>query len=80
MLAISSEENFMTGYRIVFDREKMVLGWKDQINSLYNVTADIGLLDVKPCDDETVVQKPEEIIRGIQMEGLHWGALSYLNF
>jgi len=22
-------QNFMTGYRIVFDREKMVLGWKD---------------------------------------------------
>lgn len=21
-------ENFMTGYKIVFDREKMVLGWK----------------------------------------------------
>ncbi|KAH7519885.1 hypothetical protein FEM48_Zijuj08G0084700 [Ziziphus jujuba var. spinosa] len=23
-----STENFMTGYRIVFDREKLVLGWK----------------------------------------------------
>lgn len=22
-------ENFMTGYHIVFDREKMILGWKD---------------------------------------------------
>ena len=22
-------ENFMTGYRITFDREKMVLGWKE---------------------------------------------------
>jgi len=21
-------ENFMTGYRVVFDREKLVLGWK----------------------------------------------------
>ena len=22
-------ENFMTGYRVVFDRENMVLGWKE---------------------------------------------------
>lgn len=24
----SYAENFMTGYRVVFDREKLVLGWK----------------------------------------------------
>lgn len=22
-------ENFMTGYRVVFDREKLILGWKE---------------------------------------------------
>lgn len=32
------------------------------------------LLDVKPWDDETDMKKLEETVRGIQMEGLHWGA------
>nr|XP_043636038.1 elongation factor 1-delta-like [Erigeron canadensis] len=32
------------------------------------------LLDVKPWDDETDMQKLEEAIRSVQMEGLHWGA------
>ncbi|XP_028765085.1 elongation factor 1-delta-like [Neltuma alba] len=32
------------------------------------------LLDVKPWDDETDMKKLEEAVRGVQMEGLHWGA------
>ncbi|XP_039137440.1 elongation factor 1-delta 1-like [Dioscorea cayenensis subsp. rotundata] len=32
------------------------------------------LLDVKPWDDETDMQKLEESVRSIQMEGLLWGA------
>lgn len=32
------------------------------------------LLDVKPWDDETDMQKLEEAVRSIQMEGLFWGA------
>ncbi|XXG79743.1 hypothetical protein AAC387_Pa09g0746 [Persea americana] len=32
------------------------------------------LLDVKPWDDETDMQKLEEIVRSIQMDGLLWGA------
>ncbi|KAA8540687.1 hypothetical protein F0562_024394 [Nyssa sinensis] len=32
------------------------------------------LLDVKPWDDETDMQKLEEAVRSVQMEGLNWGA------
>ncbi|KAK3038121.1 hypothetical protein RJ639_029575 [Escallonia herrerae] len=32
------------------------------------------LLDVKPWDDETDMQKLEETVRSVQMEGLLWGA------
>ncbi|XP_020575550.1 LOW QUALITY PROTEIN: elongation factor 1-delta-like, partial [Phalaenopsis equestris] len=32
------------------------------------------LLDVKPWDDETDMQKLEEAVRNVQMEGLLWGA------
>ncbi|XP_074321219.1 elongation factor 1-beta 2-like [Silene latifolia] len=32
------------------------------------------LLDVKPWDDETDMQKLEETVRSIKMEGLNWGA------
>ncbi|KAJ4958117.1 hypothetical protein NE237_025228 [Protea cynaroides] len=32
------------------------------------------LLDIKPWDDETDMQKLEETVRSIQMEGLFWGA------
>ncbi len=32
------------------------------------------LLDVKPWDDETDMKKLEESVRGVQMEGLLWGA------
>ncbi|XP_024026301.1 elongation factor 1-delta [Morus notabilis] len=32
------------------------------------------LLDVKPWDDETDMKKLEESVRGVQMEGLFWGA------
>ncbi|RRT73564.1 hypothetical protein B296_00028774, partial [Ensete ventricosum] len=32
------------------------------------------LLDVKPWDDETDMQKLEEAVRSVRMEGLLWGA------
>ncbi|KAG9439735.1 hypothetical protein H6P81_019900 [Aristolochia fimbriata] len=32
------------------------------------------LLDVKPWDDETDMQKLEETVRSVQMDGLFWGA------
>ncbi|KAH9612737.1 hypothetical protein KSS87_020205, partial [Heliosperma pusillum] len=32
------------------------------------------LLDVKPWEDETDMQKLEETVRSIKMEGLNWGA------
>ncbi|KAJ6818509.1 elongation factor 1-beta-like [Iris pallida] len=32
------------------------------------------LLDVKPWDDETDMKKLEEVVRSIEMPGLHWGA------
>ncbi|XAR67905.1 hypothetical protein NMG60_11002843 [Bertholletia excelsa] len=32
------------------------------------------LMDIKPWDDETDMQKLEEAVRGVQMEGLLWGA------
>ncbi|KAL6973059.1 hypothetical protein U1Q18_027233 [Sarracenia purpurea var. burkii] len=36
------------------------------------------LLDVKPLDDETDMQKLEEAVRSIQMEGLLWGACMFV--
>ena len=35
------------------------------------------LLDVKPWDDETPMDKLEESVRSIVMEGLLWGACMY---
>lgn len=32
------------------------------------------LLDVKPWDDETDMKKLEEVVRSVEMPGLHWGA------
>ncbi|XP_059655143.1 elongation factor 1-beta-like [Cornus florida] len=32
------------------------------------------LLDVKPWDDETDMERLEEAVRSIEMEGLTWGA------
>ncbi|XP_059315057.1 elongation factor 1-beta 2 [Lycium ferocissimum] len=32
------------------------------------------LMDVKPWDDETDMKKLEEAVRGVEMEGLFWGA------
>ncbi|PRQ17004.1 putative translation elongation factor EF1B/ribosomal protein S6 [Rosa chinensis] len=32
------------------------------------------LMDVKPWDDETDMQKLLEAVKNVQMEGLHWGA------
>uniref|UniRef100_A0A1D1ZF43 Elongation factor 1-delta n=1 Tax=Anthurium amnicola TaxID=1678845 RepID=A0A1D1ZF43_9ARAE len=36
------------------------------------------LLDVKPWDDETDMQKLEEAVRSIKMEGLLWGASKFV--
>jgi translation elongation factor EF-1beta len=33
---------------------------------------------VKPWDDETDMKKLEEIVRGVNMEGLFWGACKLL--
>ena len=38
------------------------------------------LLDVKPWDDETPMEKLEECVRSIEMEGLLWGACKFLSF
>ncbi|CAI0446426.1 unnamed protein product [Linum tenue] len=35
------------------------------------------LMDVKPWDDETDMKKLEEAVRGVEMEGLFWGACKY---
>ncbi|GAY44276.1 hypothetical protein CUMW_080950 [Citrus unshiu] len=37
------------------------------------------LLDIKPWDDETDMQKLEEAVRSIKMEGLHWGACNLVS-
>ncbi|GJV28631.1 elongation factor 1-delta 1-like protein [Tanacetum coccineum] len=38
------------------------------------------LLDVKPWDDESDMQKLEEAVRSVQMEGLMWGACTITLF
>lgn len=35
------------------------------------------LLDVKPWDDETDMDKLEECVRSIEMDGLVWGQCKY---
>ena len=35
------------------------------------------VIDVKPWDDETDMGKLEECVRGVEMEGLVWGACEY---
>ena len=35
------------------------------------------ILDVKPWDDETDMQKMEEYVRSIQADGLLWGACKF---
>lgn len=35
------------------------------------------LMDIKPWDDETDMKKLEEAVRGVQMEGLLWGACMF---
>lgn len=37
------------------------------------------LLDIKPWDDETDMKKLEETVRSIQMDGLLWGACTFLS-
>lgn len=34
-------------------------------------------MDVKPWDDETDMKKLEEAVRGVEMEGLFWGACMF---
>jgi len=34
---------------------------------------------VKPWDDETAMVKLEEVVRAVQMPGLHWGACEWCN-
>jgi len=34
-------------------------------------------MDVKPWDDETDMVKLEEVVRAVEMEGLHWGACKF---
>lgn len=36
------------------------------------------LMDVKPWDDETDMQKLEEAVRSVKLEGLFWGACMLL--
>ncbi|XP_030464108.1 aspartyl protease family protein 1-like isoform X2 [Syzygium oleosum] len=43
-------QNFMTGYRIVFDRERMVLGWKS--SNCYNAT-DSSILPTSPTNSSS---------------------------
>ncbi|XP_057492633.1 aspartyl protease family protein 1-like [Actinidia eriantha] len=44
-------QNFMTGYRIVFDREKMVLGW--EASNCYDAT-NSNTLPINPTNSSTV--------------------------
>ncbi|KAI3428915.1 Peptidase A1 domain-containing protein [Psidium guajava] len=44
-------QNFMTGYRVVFDRERMVLGWKP--SDCYDVN-DTSTLPVKPKNTSAI--------------------------
>jgi len=39
----------------------------------------LNSLDVKPWDDETDMDKMEQAVRGIEMDGLLWGACKFLN-
>ncbi|XVF59834.1 hypothetical protein PTKIN_Ptkin07bG0307300 [Pterospermum kingtungense] len=50
-------QNFMTGYRIVFDREKMVLGWK--ASDCYNIEASNTLPVDPPAIPPAVAVNPE---------------------
>lgn len=38
------------------------------------------ILDVKPWDDETNMKEVEELVRSIIMDGLLWGACTYIVF
>ncbi|KAF3440344.1 hypothetical protein FNV43_RR18628 [Rhamnella rubrinervis] len=44
-------QNFMTGYRIIFDREKMVLGWKE--SNCYNDEG-TNTLPINPSDSPAI--------------------------
>ncbi|XP_024975810.1 aspartyl protease family protein 1-like [Cynara cardunculus var. scolymus] len=56
-------QNFMTGYRIVFDREKLVLGWKK--SSCYDVD-NTTVSPSKPLNTDTV---PPAVAAGLEGEG-----------
>ncbi|KAJ9564467.1 hypothetical protein OSB04_000433 [Centaurea solstitialis] len=60
-------QNFMTGYRVVFDREKLVLGWKkSSCYDIDNTTASPW----KPLNTDTV---PPAVAAGLEDEGTRTG-------
>ncbi|PNX84902.1 aspartic proteinase-like protein 1-like [Trifolium pratense] len=42
-------ENFMTGYRVVFDREKLILGWKK--SDCYDIEDHNNVVPTRPDSD-----------------------------
>ncbi|KAK1423544.1 hypothetical protein QVD17_18848 [Tagetes erecta] len=56
-------QNFMTGYRIVFDREKLVLGWKK--SGCYDIDNSPAFTS-KPLNTDTV---PPAVAAGLEGEG-----------
>ncbi|XP_023766889.1 aspartyl protease family protein 1 isoform X2 [Lactuca sativa] len=56
-------QNFMTGYRIVFDREKLVLGWKK--SSCYDID-NSNAYSSKPLNSEII---PHAVAAGFESEG-----------
>ncbi|KAI3824264.1 hypothetical protein L1987_05715 [Smallanthus sonchifolius] len=56
-------QNFMTGYRIVFDREKFVLGWKK--SGCYDIDNSTAVSS-KPLNTDTV---PPAVAAGLESEG-----------
>ncbi|OIT34319.1 PREDICTED: aspartyl protease family protein 1-like [Nicotiana attenuata] len=60
-------QNFMTGYRVVFDREKMVLGWKpsDCYDSKEPKSTTLPINKQKPTEASTPNSVEPETTRGI---------------
>ncbi|MFS8016672.1 putative nepenthesin [Helianthus anomalus] len=56
-------QNFMTGYRIVFDREKLILGWKK--SGCYDIDTSTAFTS-KPSNTDTV---PPAVAAGLEGEG-----------
>jgi EF-1 guanine nucleotide exchange domain len=60
--------------RQLLERRKAAEELKGKKNKPAVVAKSSLLLDVKPWDDETPMDKLEESVRAIEMEGLVWGA------